>query len=90
MHSEYGPGFGSGSYTKWNDKSKIKSKSQKNEMTTFWKTMLLLTLKSKKTNFYVYVYPGPEFSQLESRIEKVPDPHPLQRNGSIFNPQKLL
>ncbi len=54
-------------------------------MTTFLKTMLLLTLKSKKTNFYVYVYPWPEFSNPESRIEKVPDPH--QRTEVFLSPE---
>jgi hypothetical protein len=55
-------------------------------MTTFWKTMPLLTLKSKKTNFYVYVYPGPEFSHPESRIE-VPDPDPHQRTEVFLSPE---
>ncbi len=52
-------------------KVKKSKKSQKNEMTTFWKTMLLVTLKSKKTNFYVYVYPGPEFSHLGSKRSQI-------------------
>jgi hypothetical protein len=71
MHSASGSGFGPGFYIKWNDKSKKKSKSQKKEMTTFWKTMLLVTLKSKKTNFFVYVYPGPEFSHLGSKRSRI-------------------
>ncbi len=49
--------------------------------------MLLLTLKSKKTKFYVCVYPGPEFSHPESRIEKVPDPDPHQRTEVFLSPE---
>jgi hypothetical protein len=47
MHTGSGSGFGSGFNIKWNTVQQSKKSKIENEMTTFWETILLLTIKRR-------------------------------------------